>query len=260
MLMFLSRGCVASLRSRQPSPWPPVLPSACRARAHAPCRPGCSYFASKNVLVEVEASVNEQKPLVLSNFSSVQEGGVELETAVAECPAQFLQYIFGTEGPAAGSERGRWPIIPWVRHPDFEIQCLRQILAATLRGLRKSGTSSAARANSALEEQSEDATLYLPRDLISRMHWRVASGVELVYSRANPGVVAAIARLVAEHTERLGVGVYERFCTGSSRRDSQPGQRPSVSAKLAMVRHSISWMDGAPWNERTAQEALQHVS
>ena len=78
VLMFLSRGCVASLRSRQPSPWPPVLPSACRARAHAPCRPGCSYFASKNVLVEVEASVNEQKPLVLSNFSSVQEGGVEL--------------------------------------------------------------------------------------------------------------------------------------------------------------------------------------
>eukprot|EP00966_Prymnesium_polylepis_P238407 5513707-Prymnesium_polylepis.2 len=91
------------------------------------------YFASRNCLREIDAAIEQGKPIVLV-CDRMYDAPDVLERRRNDCPDHLREPVFGD----ASSARS---VIPWIRLPEFQRESLRliamQMLAETprMRGL-----------------------------------------------------------------------------------------------------------------------------
>ena len=81
-----------------------------------------NYFTSRNCLREVQASIEEQRPLVLVHEQQEDKGGGPLETMRMECREEMREYVFD----------GRTPIT-WHRISHYQNLTLKLIATEMLR-------------------------------------------------------------------------------------------------------------------------------
>eukprot|EP00964_Phaeocystis_antarctica_P017683 scaffold9786_cov77-Phaeocystis_antarctica.AAC.1 len=141
------------------------------------------YFGSRNCLKEIEASLEQAKPLVLVHEQQEDKGGGPLETLKAECrDDQMRDAIFN----------GRTPIA-WHRISHFQNLTLKLIATEMLRnGPKFQGT---------LSERISGGNA--PEDLILIQHGEVNSSkltlpqlLVLWCSSGNPGAAEVAEELV----------------------------------------------------------------
>jgi hypothetical protein len=114
------------------------------------------YFTSTRTLRELRAAMDAEKPIIVVLEGDVTKGGyASLEQAIADCPAEYRQYVFCEPN---GMTR---EIIAWHRVKEFQLCTLKLIAGAMLshtpqysESVRKSDTATPRRVINERVEQA----------------------------------------------------------------------------------------------------------
>ena len=168
------------------------------------------YFASRNCLREIRASLAQRKPFLLVHETDPNKGGLTLAEACLECPAEARETIFSLPN---GMPR---PVIDWHRIYDFQmcslkmiavgvIQYVPQYAKRSLRADKVAGALSAPAerpgdvANQVVDaseniQSAEELAVYMPGE-VTLEHLSFKVPVRIYASPNNPGAFETASEL-----------------------------------------------------------------
>ena len=200
------------------------------------------YWISKNCLREARAAVKEEKPSVLVHEADPAKGGISWDDQLNEVPADVRSLVNSLQ----------FPVVPWLRLRQFQLESLKQIACAVLlstpkyRGKSAQGADSFALKTTANEHSIRQACM----EKLTRIY----------VSQSNPGAFE-VAQLLTAFVSNLEVVVEKRYVEGLCQTVSELPQRPrfvpQLSALLSSER-SGKWFGREPSSSRSPQMSGRH--
>ena len=182
------------------------------------------YFGSRNCMIEIKATLEHSKPIVLVQEQQEDKGGGPLDTLQAECRDDKLR---------ASIFNGRTPIV-WHRISHFQNLSLKLIAADMIR--------SGPKYNSVVSQQEESNTLILPGEVnVSEFSLPLPQPCVVWCSAGNPGA-ARIAEELITSMAKNGAKLHVV--------DSQSGVMPQAIDDNQEPAFMLLYLNKDTWVER----------